>query len=121
MKTSDKEKLKNSLEIQFRYKFYNELVFPYLHSLGIQDILQSFEYQGEYIGILHLWYVKRETDDVWMSKWLDSPMDAINLAQQIQQEKPYDENMIVNANLMHIQNKYENKQVPINISTPRYN
>jgi hypothetical protein len=113
--------LRKALELQFKHKFYNDPMFPWLPSLGILDILQGFDYNNTHIGTLHLKYTKREVDSIWLSTWIDRPIDAINLAQQIQREKPYDENMVVNANLMHIQNKYENKQVPINISTPRYN
>lgn len=108
-----KKELRYSLETQFRYQFYNDLKFPFIHSLGIQNILQSFDYQGEYIGILHLYYVKRDTDYLWESEWLDSPSDGIKKAISIQQSKIYDENLIVNANLQHIQSKYEGNDIPV--------
>jgi outer membrane protein assembly factor BamB len=99
--------LRDSLEIQFRQKLYNDIMFPYLHSLGILDILQSFDYNNEYIGTLHLFYRKKENDYIWESKWIDREVDAIYTAQIIQEQKIYNENLLVLTNLNFIRSKYE--------------
>ena len=102
--------LRHAMEVQFRYKLYNDIQFPYLQSLGIKNILQGFGNEEiGFIGILHLWWVNednnivydkpRETPakikGIWKSEWLNDPREAIAIAQKISDEKPYDENKLV--------------------------
>jgi hypothetical protein len=38
MDDGQKEVIRTALEMQFRYKFYQDTTFPYLQSLGIKDV-----------------------------------------------------------------------------------
>ena len=109
--------LRHAMEVQFRYKFYQDVQFPYLQSLGIKNVLQGFgNDEVGFIGILHLWWVNednnivydkpRETPvqikGIWKSEWLNHPQEAIALAQKIQDEKLCDENKLVQIHQNHI-------------------
>ena len=102
--------LRNAMEVQFRYKFYKDVQFPYLHSLGIRHVLQGFgNEEVGFIGILHLWWVNEDNGivydnprkspvqikGVWKSEWLDHPHDALAIAQKIEKERIYDEEKLV--------------------------
>lgn len=116
---NDREKmlkdLRHAMETQFRYKFYNSTEFPFLQSMGIRHILQGFEAppQVGFIGILHLWWTPEESGIVyknprtivakgtWKSEWFDSPEDAVEIAQQIQADKPFNEDMLIEAHMKY--------------------
>jgi len=109
MNPRQRDELRIAMETQFRYKFYNTTEFPFLQSIGVNHIIQGFEAPDElgYIGALHLWWAPDESDIVydkprkfkvigtWHGEWLDRPEDAIKLAMQIQESKPYDENKLI--------------------------
>ena len=91
----NREELRHAMEVQFRYKFYNDVQFPYLQSLGIRNVLQGFGNEDVgFIGILHLWWVNEDNGivydnprkssvpikGVWKSEWLDHPHDALAIA-----------------------------------------
>jgi hypothetical protein len=110
--------LRNAMEVQFRHKFYNDIQFPYLHSLGIKHVLQGFgNEETGFVGILHLWWVNEnsgivydnprkslvEIKGIWKSEWLDHPHEAIKLAQRIEEEKPYHENMLIEVHRRRIE------------------
>ena len=51
------KEIRKGLEQQFRYKLYQDPKFPFLHSMGLKHLFQSFDAQEEgYIGTLHLWW-----------------------------------------------------------------
>jgi hypothetical protein len=102
--------LRNAMEVQFRYKFYQDVQFPYLQSLGIRNVLQGFgNEEVGFIGILHLWWVNEDNGivydnprkcpvqikGVWKSEWLNHPHEALAVAQKIQDEKPYREDVLI--------------------------
>jgi hypothetical protein len=107
--------LRHAMETQFRYKFYNSTEFPFLQSMGIRHILQGFEAPPQigFIGILHLWWTPEESGIVyknprtivakgtWKSEWFDSPEDAVEIAQQIQADKPFNEDMLIEAHMKY--------------------
>ena len=109
MDSKMREELRFAMNTQFRYKLYRDTVFPFLHSMGIRHIIQGFEAKEElgFIGVLHLWYennsgeLSYQTKDKhflagdWKHEWLDKPEDAIELAIQIQKDKPYDEDKLI--------------------------
>ena len=116
--------LRNAMEVQFRYKFYKDVQFPYLHSLGIRNVLQGFGNEDVgFIGILHLWWVNEDNGivydnprkspvqikGVWKSEWLDHPHEALALAQKLEKEKIYDEEKLVNLMHNHIREKTEQR------------
>ena len=104
-----RDELRYAMNTQFRYKLYNDPTFPFLHSMGIKHIIQGFEAKEEmgYVGVLHLWYennsgeLSYHTKDKhflaghWKHEWLDRPEDAIELAIQIQKDKPYNEDKLI--------------------------
>ena len=104
-----RDELRYAMNTQFRYKLYRDPTFPFLHSMGIRHIIQGFEAKQElgFVGVLHLWY-ENESDELsyhtkdkqflagyWKHEWLDNPEDAIDLAIQIQESKPYNENKLI--------------------------
>jgi hypothetical protein len=107
--------MRHAMETQFRYKFYNSTEFPFLQSMGIRHILQGFEAPPQigFIGILHLWWTPEESGIVyknprtivakgtWKSEWFDSPEDAVEIAQQIQADKPFNEDMLIEAHMKY--------------------
>ena len=115
MDSKVKETIREAMNIQFRYKLYRDNVFPYLPSLGVNHIIQSFESKedDEFIGVLHLWYennsgeLSYQTKDRhfvagdWKHEWYDHPEDAVELAIHIQKSRPFDEDKIVKVILKH--------------------
>ena len=109
MNPRQRDELRIAMETQFRYKFYNTTEFPFLQSIGVNHIIQGFEAPDElgFIGILHLWWSPDESEIVydiprrpvpigtWNGEWLDRPEEGIELAMQIQAERPYDENKLI--------------------------
>ena len=109
MEPRQRDELRIAMETQFRYKFYNSTEFPFLQSIGINHIIQGFEAPDEmgFIGVLHLWWTPDESGIVydkprkfkaigtWNGEWLDRPEEAIELAIQIQKNRPYDENKLI--------------------------
>ena len=102
MKELNLQQLRYNLETQFRSNFYQDPKFPYLHSLGIKDLFQSFECdQAEigFVGILHMWWTNEDNNiiydtpstikpkGIWLSEWLDSSEDGINKALLLQKNK----------------------------------
>ena len=104
-----RDELRYAMNTQFRYKLYRDPTFPFLHSMGIRHIIQGFEAKEElgFVGVLHLWYennsgeLSYHTKDKhflaghWKHEWLDKPEDAIELAIQIQKDKPYNEDKLI--------------------------
>ena len=116
--------LRHAMEVQFRYKLYNDIQFPYLQSLGIKNILQAFgNDEIGFIGILHLWWVNednnivydkpRETPvkikGIWKSEWLNDPKEAVALAQKLEDEKPFDENKLVQIQQNYVKQMIEKR------------
>ena len=116
--------LRHAMEVQFRYKFYQDTQFPYLQSLGIKNVLQGFGNEEiGFIGILHLWWVNednnivydkpRETPvkikGIWKSEWLNDPKEAVALAQKLEDEKPFDENKLVQIQQNYVKQMVEKR------------
>ena len=116
--------LRHAMEVQFRYKFYQDIQFPYLQSLGIKNIFQAFgNDEIGFIGILHLWWVNedngiiydkpRETPvkikGIWKSEWLNDPKEAVALAQKIEDEKLYNESKLVQIHQNHLKQIMEKR------------
>ena len=110
-----KEEIRHAMNIQFRYKLYKSPEFPFLPSIGVNHIIQSFESKedDEFIGVLHLWYtndtgeLSYQTKDKnfvagdWKHEWLDDPEEAVYLAMRIQQDRPYNENKLIHIAIEH--------------------
>ncbi len=72
--------LREALEMQFRHQFYKDPKFPFLQSVGIKDVFQSFasEEFGD-IGTLRLYYDHKE----WKAQWFDSHEDALEIVNNL--------------------------------------
>ena len=116
--------IRYAMETQFRYKFYQDIQFPYYHSLGIKDVFQSFASEEVgFIGMLHLWWVNEDSGIVydnprkgqvlikgmWKSEWFNTAADGMAAAQKIAKEKIYDEEKLVMTAHNYILQKTEEK------------
>ena len=102
------KEIRKGLEQQFRYKLYQDPKFPFLHSMGLKHLFQSFDAQEEgYIGTLHLWWSNESgepsyhTKDKhfisggWYSEWIDDATEAIELAMECERKNnPYAEKLL---------------------------
>ena len=104
MDEGQKGAIRAALEMQFRYKFYQEINFPYLQSIGIKDIFQGFgNDEMGFIGMLHLWWTPEESNihydnpkkspvkiiGFWKGEWFDTPQEGLALAEKIENNKPF--------------------------------
>ena len=114
MTEKERDMFRYAMETQFRYKFYKDIQFPYLHSLGIDHVFQGFANDEHgFIGMLHLWWVNEDSGivydnpkkgpvaikGIWRSEWFDTPEQGVIAARQIEKERIYDEQKLVT--LMH--------------------
>ncbi len=102
------KEIRKGLEQQFRFKLYQDPKFPFLQSMGLRHLFQSFDAQEDgYIGTLHLWWTNEDgepsyhTKDkhfvsgVWHSVWIDDATEAIELAMECERKNnPYSEKLI---------------------------
>ena len=108
--------IRTALEMQFRYKFYQDTVFPYYQSMGIKDVFQGFGNEEEgFIGMLHLWWVPEDSNihydnpkkwpvkiiGVWKGEWFDTPEEGLALAEKIEQDrnKVYDTHKLIKISI----------------------
>ena len=102
------KEIRKGLEQQFRFKLYKDPKFPFLPSMGLKHLFQSFDAQEDgYIGTLHLWWSnesgepsyhtkdKHFVSGVWHSVWIDDATEAIELAMECERKNnPYSEKLI---------------------------
>ena len=124
MTETERDMFRYAMETQFRYKFYQDVQFPYLQSLGINHVFQGFgnEEHG-FIGMIHLWWVNEDSGIVydhpkkgpvtikgmWKSEWFDTPEQGILAAQKIEKERIYDEQKLVFLTQNYIRQKTEQR------------
>ena len=117
MTEKERDMFRYAMETQLRYKFYKDIQFPYLQSLGIDHVFQGFgnEEHG-FIGMLHLWWVNEDSGivydnpkkgpvaikGIWRSEWFDTPEQGVLAARQIEKERIYDEQKLVSVMHNHI-------------------
>ena len=122
MTEKERDMFRYAMETQFRYKFYQDVQFPYLHSLGIDHVFQGFgnEEHG-FIGMLHLWWVNEDNGivydhpkkgpvaikGIWRGEWFDTPEQGVLAARQIEKERIYDEQKLVTLTQNYIKQKIE--------------
>ena len=110
MTEKERDMLRYAMETQFRYKFYQDVQFPYLQSLGVDHVFQGFgnEEHG-FIGMIHLWWVNEDSGivydhpkkgpvaikGIWKSEWFNTPEQGVLAAQKIEKERIYDEQKLV--------------------------
>ena len=124
MTEKERDMFRYAMETQFRYKFYQDVQFPYLQSLGIDHVFQGFgnEEHG-FIGMIHLWWVNEDSGivydnpkkgpvaikGIWKSEWFNTAAEGMAAAQKITKEKIYDEEKLVMAAHNYIVQKTEEK------------
>ena len=117
MTEKERDMFRYAMETQFRYKFYQDVQFPYLQSLGIDHVFQGFgnEEHG-FIGMLHLWWVNEDSGivydnpkkgpvaikGIWRSEWFNTPEQGVLAARQIEKERIYDEQKLISVMHNHI-------------------
>ena len=122
MTKTERDMFRYAMETQFRYKFYQDIQFPYLQSLGIDHVFQGFgnEEHG-FIGMLHLWWVNEDSGivydhpkkgpvaikGIWRGEWFDTPEQGVLAARQIEKERIYDEQTLVTLTHIYIKQKIE--------------
>ena len=102
------KEIRKGLEQQFRFKLYKDPKFPFLHSMGIKHLFQSFDAQEDgYIGTLHLWWSNESGEPShhskdkhfisggWYAEWIDDALEAIKYAIECEKKhNPYTEKLI---------------------------
>jgi len=102
------QEIRKGLEQQFRLKLYQDPKFPFLHSMGMTHLFQSFDAKEDgYIGTLHLWWANESGEPShhskdkhfisggWYGEWIDDALEAIKYAVECEKKNnPYAENLI---------------------------
>ena len=85
--------MRKALEIQMRYKLYQDPAFRFWHSMGIYNFLQGFRSDIDDVdfGILHIYWDRNGQDNIlypdgtphlpgiWRHKWYDAPIDITTI------------------------------------------
>lgn len=103
------EELRHTCETQFRYMLYKDLKYKFLPALGVKDIIQGFSdpQSKTFIGVLHLHWTKRKDEDgYYESTWYDKAQDALTLAEEIQDRKIVNEDMLISAAISYMRSVY---------------
>ena len=124
MTEKERDMFRYAMETQFRYKFYQDIQFPYYHSLGIKDVFQGFgnEEHG-FIGMIHLWWVNEDSGivydhpkkgpvaikGIWKSEWFNTPAEGIATAQKVEKERIYDEQKLVFLTQNYVKQKEQER------------
>ena len=102
------KEIRKGLEQQFRYKLYQDPKFPFLHSMGLKHLFQSFDAQEDgYIGTLHLWWSNESGEPShhskdkhfisggWYGELIDDATKAVELAMECEKkDNPYAEKLL---------------------------
>ena len=88
------QEVRQRMELQFRHTFYRDPKYPFLQSLGVTHVIQSFEVDNVgYIGMLHLWWVPPKSPHIsplWESEWIDDPYEGVKLAISLDEKRGYE-------------------------------
>ena len=96
---SDRQKgeLRKTLEMQFRYQFYQDPKFPFLQSMGCKHVFQAFgsDETGD-LGTLHLYWIPKgsgivyegtppypEIKGMWKAIWHDDEHKVVEIVQKL--------------------------------------
>jgi len=124
MTEKERDMFRYAMETQFRYKFYQDVQFPYLQSLGVDHVFQGFgNAEHGFIGMIHLWWVNEDSGiaydhpkkgpvaikGIWRSEWFDTPEQGILAAQKIEKERIYDEQKLVFLMQNYLQQKEQER------------
>lgn len=90
---------------KFRFGLYKRPEFPFLQSVGVNDLFQAFtDKEYGYIGTVRLQYDSESK--AWIEEWYEKMEDIIAIAESIQQAKQEnhfaDENKIIDAHINYM-------------------
>ena len=85
--------MRKALEIQMRYKLYQDPAFRFWHSMGIYNFLQGFRSDIDDVdfGILHIYWDRNGQDNIlypdgtpqlpgiWRHKWYNASVDPTTI------------------------------------------
>ena len=94
-----RNEIRTVMQKKFMDNFIRSPEFPFLQSMGITHLFQSFEakeHELGFLGLLHVWYHKK----VWETEWIDSQEKGMELISHLQKAKMYDEAKLVEFNIM---------------------
>ena len=110
------QEIRKGLELQYRFKFYQDPKYPFLPAMGIKHIFQGFDAQEDgYVGTLHLWYTnesgelsyhtkdKEFVSGHWKAEWIDDAADAIELAIELERQDGLYSEKLTKIHLDHIE------------------
>ena len=124
MTEKERDMFRYAMETQFRYKFYRDVQFPYLQSIGINHVLQGFGNNDVgFVGMLHLWWVNEDSGiaydhpkkgpvaikGIWKSEWFDTPEQGMFAAQKVERERIYDEQKLVFLTQNYVKQKEQQR------------
>ena len=124
MTEKERDMFRYAMETQFRYKFYQDVQFPYLQSLGVDHVFQGFgNAEHGFIGMIHLWWVNEDSGivydhpkkgpvaikGIWKSEWFDTPEQGVLAAQKVENERIYDEQKLVYSMQNYLQQKEQQR------------
>ena len=110
MDTLQLEKIRFTLEIQFREQLVHRPEFPFFQSIGLKDIFQTFRNtDGTCLGTIHL---KWNSGKTWTrERWIDSQEETEDLIRKTYQDKPFSTEKLLMIHHM----KEVNRQERINV------
>ena len=94
-----RNEIRTVMQKKFMDNFIRSPEFPFLQSMGITHLFQSFEakeHELGFLGLLHVWYHKK----VWETEWIDTQEKGVELISHLQKAKMYDEAKLVELNIM---------------------
>ena len=106
MDTLELEKLRFTLEVQYREQLVCRPEFPFLQSMGLKDIFQGFRIpDGMYLGMLHL---KWSSGRTWLREsWIDTLEEGEDLIRKVYNEKPVSSEKLI---LLHHQEEVKRQE-----------
>ena len=111
MNHRERELLRQAMDVQFRYQLYQKPEFRFMHSLGIKDIFQGFgNTEIGMIGVLHLYW---KENDIWLSKWYDTPEEGRDAQQKVWDDSPFDREKLMHARMRDKEERERKKSMPI--------
>jgi len=107
-----RNEIRTVMQKKFMDNFIRSPEFPFLQSMGITHLFQSFEakeHELGFLGILHVWYHEK----LWQTEWIDTPEKSMTLISHLQKAKLYDEVKLVEIGIkrMNQHAKKENMKV----------
>ena len=104
------EKIRFTLELQFREQLVHRPEFLFFQSIGLKDIFQTFRNtDGTFLGTIHL---KWNSGKTWTrERWIDTQEESEVLIRKTYQDKPFSTEKLLMIHHM----KEVNRQEKINV------